>query len=302
MSPFGSILAVASLAAAVAGCAGNGMGLDAAGNPIMPGSGGSTAGPLTADFKSIQDNIFTPICTKCHLGAGAPEGLQLDEAHSYAMLVGVPSTEQPNVVRVDPGNPDSSYIVLKLQGSPGISGARMPFGGPYLPQSTINVIRQWITDGAPNSGSTTAAAAAKSVPRFGVTASSPDRDSIASVVPNIVVAFSADIDPNLVNDTTVSLERLNAMSGTQADDPMQTPQPMGSMTPMPMTPPSGQRASAPVAVSLAVPRGDGSALLITPRMPLASGTYRVTLSGTLADLNAHALGSSFSFKFTVEAP
>ena len=92
--------------------------------------------------------MFTPICTRCHSGAGAPQGLQLDAGHSYALLVGVPSTEQPGVLRVKPGDPGDSYLVLKLEGAASISGVRMPFGGPYLPQSTIDVIRQWITAGA----------------------------------------------------------------------------------------------------------------------------------------------------------
>src|SRR5215469_13772102 len=132
-------------AATVAACTGSGVGLDANGNPIVPGGGGE---PLTPEFKSIQDNVFTPICAKCHIGAGAPQGLQLDEAHSYALLVGVPSTEQPDVLRVKAGDPDSSYLVQKIEGVSSISGVRMPFGGPYLPQSTIDVIRTWVTNGA----------------------------------------------------------------------------------------------------------------------------------------------------------
>src|SRR3981081_2463731 len=147
MSSAGYRIMVALLAVAATGCAGNGNGLDANGNPVTPGSGGGT--PLTADFKSIQDNVFTPICTKCHIGAGAPEGLQLDAANSYAALVSVPSAEQPAVMRVAPGNPANSYIIRKLQGAAGISGGQMPLGGPYLPQSTIDVISQWITAGAP---------------------------------------------------------------------------------------------------------------------------------------------------------
>ena len=113
----------ALLAVAATGCAGNGNGLDANGNPITPGGGGTT--PLTADFQSIQDNVFTPICTKCHIGAGAPEGLQLDADHSYALLVGVASAEQPAVLRVAPGDPDSSYIIRKLQNTGGISGGTL---------------------------------------------------------------------------------------------------------------------------------------------------------------------------------
>src|SRR5579864_3976208 len=91
-----TIVASLAAAAALSGCAGNGNGLDSSGNPITPGGG---TGTLTADFQSIQDNIFTPICSKCHAGASAPEGLQLDATHSYAALVGVPSTEQPSVLR-----------------------------------------------------------------------------------------------------------------------------------------------------------------------------------------------------------
>src|SRR5689334_22325013 len=145
-------------ALAVAACTGSGVGLDANGNPIAPGGGGGGE-PLTPDFKSIQDNVFTPICTKCHIGAGAPQGLQLDEAHSYALLVGVPSTEQPTVLRVKAGDPDNSYIVQKLEGAPSISGVRMPFGGPYLDQSTIDVIRTWVSNGAqPSSAEATATA------------------------------------------------------------------------------------------------------------------------------------------------
>src|SRR6195256_6307592 len=111
---------VALGAALLAACAGNGEGLDATGQPL--GSGGGAPPPLTADFQSIEDNVFTPVCVRCHSGAGAPQGLQLDAAHSYALLVGVASVEDPSLARVKAGVPDSRYLVLKLQGSPGILG------------------------------------------------------------------------------------------------------------------------------------------------------------------------------------
>jgi methionine-rich copper-binding protein CopC len=272
MSSAGYKTTVALLAvAAMSGCAGNGKGLDSNGNPITSGGGGTA--PLTATFQSIQDNVFTPICTKCHIGAGAPEGLQLDAAHSYALLVSVPSVEQPAVLRVAPGNPDNSYIVRKLQNSGGISGGQMPLGGPYLPQSTIDVIRQWITAGAPNTAATmTVTASAKAVQRFTVAMTSPDNGAIASsAVPQVVVEFNGDIDSTLINSTTVTLARTDTQ------------------------PP------ASVLVSTAVPAGNLSAILITPRTPLPNGTYRVTLNGTLANMNAQALGSDYSFTFTVDA-
>ena len=118
---YGSWAALMLLAGA-AGCAGNGQGLDQNGQPIS--AGGSSGGPVTADFQSIQDNVFTPICSKCHIGGGAPEGLQLDAAHSYNLLVGVPSVENSALDRVKPGDPDHSYMVLKIEGADGIVGGR----------------------------------------------------------------------------------------------------------------------------------------------------------------------------------
>lgn len=263
------------LAATLAGCAGNGKGLDANGNPVGSGGGGTTT-PLTADFQSIQANVFTPICTKCHIGASAPEGLQLDADHSYALLVGVASAEQSAVLRVAPGDPDSSYIIRKLEGLSSISGGRMPLGGPYLPQSTIDVIRQWITNGAPKAAAAMSLEASiTAVQHFGVQSTAPDNGSIVSTrVSQIVVAFDGEIDSNLLNDTTVTLEQSDAR------------------------PQSGMAAPIPVAVT--VPTGNPAAILIRPRAALTNGTYRLTLSGTLANLSAQALGSDYSFTFTVD--
>jgi hypothetical protein len=251
----------------LAGCAGNGEGLNAEGEPI--GSGGTSNEPLTADFQSIQDNVFTPICVRCHSGASAPEGLQLDAAHSYALLVGVPSTEVPSIERVDPGNPDDSYIVLKLEGAPGIVGVQMPFGGPYLPQSTIDVIRQWITNGAsPPSGASAAAA-------FALTATSPpDRAHVQGAPPQILVGFTHEIDFSLLNETTVVLERL------------------------------GAEAAVALPARLALARGNPAAVLLVPLNPLLPGSYRVRLRGTgaaaLADVGGQVLGTDAAFEFTVE--
>ncbi len=146
-SPQLRVLVVCVAAAVLAGCGpGSGEGLDANGRPIAPGGSGS--GTLTADFQSIQDHVFTPICTVCHSGAAAPQGLRLDAVNSYGLLVGVQSAEVPALVRVAPGDPDNSYLIQKLEGRASV-GARMPFGGPYLDAATIGVIRQWIANGAP---------------------------------------------------------------------------------------------------------------------------------------------------------
>jgi hypothetical protein len=131
----------------LAGCGGgSGEGLDSNGRPV--GESGDGGGPLQPSFASIQANVFTPICTGCHAGAAAPVGLRLDAGSSYDLLVGVASGEVGSLQRVNPGNPDASYLIQKLEGRAAV-GVRMPFGGPYLDDATIAVIRQWIAAGAP---------------------------------------------------------------------------------------------------------------------------------------------------------
>jgi methionine-rich copper-binding protein CopC len=242
--------------------------------------------PLTPDLTSIQANVFTPICTKCHIGAGAPQGLQLDAAHSYSLLVGVPSAEVPNLLRVKAGDPDNSYIIRKLEGGPGIVGVQMPADGPpYLPQATINVIRSWITNGAMSAMAAGVSPSSKFVQRFAVAATSPESNSVTTRVrPAIVVAFNHEVDASLVNYTTVTLEKADA---TLSADPMTS---------------AGTSAQIPISTTLA--DGNPAAIVIAPRVPLAAGTYRVTLRGTgggaLADVNAQALGTDYSFMFIVD--
>ena len=263
-------LGVPLVAALFAGCAGNGQGLDSNGQPIGPGS--TPDKPLTAEFQSIQDNVFTPICVRCHSGASAPEGLQLDAEHSYALLVGVPSTEVPALERVRAGDPDNSYLVQKLEGSSGIVGQRMPFGGPYLPQATIDVIRQWVTDGAPQGSPPAAASSA-----FRLAATSPPHEARMAAPPaQILVAFNREVDLSLVNNTTVYLERVTVEGA------------------MPL----------PGQATFRLAPGNPAAVLLTPPVPLTRGSYRLTVRGTgpapLADLNARALDSDYVSEFTVE--
>ena len=111
----------------------------------------TNGGGLQPTLQSIQANIFTPICAVpgCHIGANAQQGLMLDSVdNSFLDLVGVSSNEIPTVLRVDPGNPDDSYLVQKIEGAPGIAGAQMPLNQPPLSAEQMNAIRQWILDGA----------------------------------------------------------------------------------------------------------------------------------------------------------
>ena len=147
-------MAIAALAFAACG-AGNGEGLDQNGRPLatMSGGGGALAPPvpsLAPTLDSIQANVFSVNCAipGCHGGGSVQFGLRLDPGFSYGNLVNVASPRDSNLIRVIPGNPDASFIIQKLEGTQTL-GDRMPDFGPYLPQSTIDVIRQWIANGAP---------------------------------------------------------------------------------------------------------------------------------------------------------
>src|SRR2546421_8992712 len=114
------------------------------------GSGNAPPAGLQPTLASIQDNVFTVTCAVpgCHGGGGAQQGRRLDPGFSAGNLINVHSPQDPNLIRVVPGDPDASFLIQKLQGADGLLGDRMPDGGPYLTTATINVIRQWIQDGA----------------------------------------------------------------------------------------------------------------------------------------------------------
>ena len=73
--------------------------------------------------------------------------MDLSEGESYGNIVNVASKEVPALMRIEPGDPDNSYLVQKIEGTAAVGG-RMPLGGNMLPIATIALIRQWIDEGA----------------------------------------------------------------------------------------------------------------------------------------------------------
>jgi hypothetical protein len=122
--------------------AGNGEGLDPNGQPIPINP------PAASQFQEIQDTVFTPICTQCHIGANAPQGLRLDAANSYALLVSVPSNEVPGLMRVNPGNPDAELPGAEDPGTRRAGSAHAGERPPYLTQEQIDLVRRWVAAGA----------------------------------------------------------------------------------------------------------------------------------------------------------
>ena len=102
----------------------------------------------------LQTQIFTPRCSGCHSGptsAVLPSGMNLSSTNdSFNALVNVASLQVGGLNRVTPGNPNTSYLVQKLEGTQPGGTDRMPQGGPFLDQATIDMVRQWILDDALN--------------------------------------------------------------------------------------------------------------------------------------------------------
>lgn len=167
--------------------------------PMMPPPGSSPP-PMMATFDSIQANIFTPKCSGCHGGANPAENLNLDATHSYNDLINVPSTEEPSIVRVKPGDPSQSYLVIHIQKE-----------GDGASATDLSFIQQWITDGAPPGTATSMAA------KFEVAAVQPDSgDAEDAPPPRIIVGFTQELDINRVGGGSMLLERVEGDAAPQA--------------------------------------------------------------------------------------
>jgi len=105
-----------------------------------------------ATFTRVQNQVFSTSCafSGCHGGSSPAQGLNLSAGQSYDMIVNIASAQQPALDRIEPNDPESSYLYLKIIGDPSISGSRMPRGAPPLSQELMDLVRDWIERGAPN--------------------------------------------------------------------------------------------------------------------------------------------------------
>jgi hypothetical protein len=139
----------------------NALALDGEYTGSLPSGDGTEGGDFVVEFEvqglqpslaSIQNNIFTPICSGCHSGPpgpNLPSGMDLSSANaSFSSLVNIASFQEPTIFRVARFDADASYLIHKLEGT-SLQGSRMPQGGPFLDQATIDVVRLWIDNGAP---------------------------------------------------------------------------------------------------------------------------------------------------------
>ncbi len=104
-------------------------------------------------FAEVQA-IFNARCTfvRCHGTGFIAGGLDLEDGVSLNQIVGVAPINrnafEAGLLRVDPGNPANSLIVIKVSGMPPPGfGSQMPLGG-ILSESDVRTIREWVDQGA----------------------------------------------------------------------------------------------------------------------------------------------------------
>jgi hypothetical protein len=190
------------------------------------------------------------------------------------MIVNVASSEVPGLMRINPGNPDASYLVQKIQGT-AAQGVRMPANGPpYLAQDQIDLVRRWVAAGAPS--------ASAAPDNMTVSSSVPASGEVAAAgLDKLTVIFAADVDAALAASGTFELR---------------------------------DGFDQPVALAqVRVPDGRPRVVELTLARGLAPGSYQLAVRGqgpvALADTAGHVLdgdadgtaGGDFLMSFDVRA-
>jgi hypothetical protein len=100
----------------------------------------------------IPTQVFQPDCAGagCHAAADPQQGLDLESPDVASRLVGVPA--RGGGLLVDPAHPTASVLYTKLTSTPPF-GARMPYVGPPLDDTTIACVLDWISQQQGDAGS-----------------------------------------------------------------------------------------------------------------------------------------------------
>lgn len=129
------------------------------------GGGGEQSGPKpaackppatpTVVFASNIQPIFDRSCalSGCH-DASRASGLDLSLGKAYGSIVGKRAFTNASRILIKPGAPDESYVIQKIEGTPGISGQMMPQGCPGQPlggavclsSDDREALRTWVTE------------------------------------------------------------------------------------------------------------------------------------------------------------
>ncbi len=100
---------------------------------------------------SIRDGLLGLVLVASALGgfavlAGIP--MFLDQANAFAAIVNQPSSQNPSLILVAPGEASTSLLWLKVSSNSPPVGARMPLFDSALSRGQWALIRDWIDQGA----------------------------------------------------------------------------------------------------------------------------------------------------------
>ena len=139
--------------------------LTAGARELVPGDShqdGTDATPALTDCKEaaqhsdltwIEAHVLAPACATatCHTGDHPSAELVLDVGAARAQLVNRATSTLPGWIRVVPGAPSASYLVVALGRTPGPApeDGFMPFGtSEPLCVEKLDAIERWISAGA----------------------------------------------------------------------------------------------------------------------------------------------------------
>lgn len=159
----------------------------------------TTSAASCIDYATVIQPIFNARCIQCHAGPSAPRGLHLD---SYAGVIAGGLTGNEVVAC----RSDASLLYQKISMATPPVGIRMPADGPpYLADSQIAAIEQWITEGGrPSCGAPDPCSDATPPAFAGVTSAtataptsvrlcwSPGSDNLTPAASLVYDAFRAD--------------------------------------------------------------------------------------------------------------
>lgn len=138
------LTAVCSVGLLFVSCGDNSTGTDG-GNGDGTGNGENGGTPSEPTFSNVQ-SIFNSSCATsgCHDSSTAKSGVNLTSYDEVMNSVGQQYGE--NVVQAE--DAAGSPLVDKIESSNPDFGQRMPPSGPYLSSDKIDLIKEWINEGA----------------------------------------------------------------------------------------------------------------------------------------------------------
>ncbi len=95
--------------------------------------------------------IFKNNCKSCHSGSDPARELKITKDTYLSATLNQPSIGKPQIMLVEPGKSQSSYLAMKIRGDEKIEGARMPFRQDPLAESKTEIIIEWINQLGPDS-------------------------------------------------------------------------------------------------------------------------------------------------------